>query len=346
MSADLKGAATIFDIAERAGVSVTTVSRTLNGRSDVSARTADKVRQVIEDLGYQPKASARRLASGRSMVLGVLPHPSSADLGSVNYEYITGIVEGAEVADYSVTILPRTIDERRLQQLTLAAQFDGVVLLQVQTHDWRVAALRQSARPFVLIGRTEDTTGISYVDVDLVSASRDLVRKLVAEGHKNIIFIGNSLTRRVRRFSASLLHQGYVEGMNEHSLTPEMLDCEFSIDGVSNAVASALEAMPDTTCFVVGGHVAMAQIQRRLSDWSIRVPERVSIASILPGSVAEMITPQTTSIDLPGRELGREAARSLISRIATPDAAPTQILLTPKVIWRESVRSLHAGGAS
>jgi DNA-binding LacI/PurR family transcriptional regulator len=346
MPADTKGPATIFDIAERAGVSVTTVSRTLNGRSDVSARTADKVRRVIEELSYQPKASARRLASGRSMVLGVLPHPSSADLGSVIYEYITGIVEGAEVADYSVTILPRTIDERRLQQLSLSGQFDGVVLLQVQTHDWRVAALRESTLPFVLIGRTEDTTGISYVDVDLVSASHDLVRKLVAEGHKNIVFIGNSLTRRVRRFSASLLHEGYVAGMAEHALTPEMLDCEFSIDGVSEAIARALEAMPDTTCFVVGGHVAMAQILRRLSDWGIKVPERASIASILPGSVAEMITPQTTTIDLPGRELGREAAQSLIHRIGRPDAPPTQKLLSPRIIWRESVRSLRAGGAT
>ncbi|MCR6670687.1 LacI family DNA-binding transcriptional regulator [Devosia ginsengisoli] len=342
MSSEFQQNLTIFDIAEAAGVSVTTVSRILNNKPDVSAKTIAKVRDVMERLGYQPHASARRLASGRSNVIAVLPHATAGELGSVTYEYITGIVDAAEAGDFSVNLLPRSTTEDKLRSLFGSGQFDGIALLQVQTNDWRVEALRQSGKPFVLVGRTEDTAGVSYVDVDLVRGAHEMVEAVAARGHRRIVLIGNALHQKVRRFSARLIHDGYQSGMAGLGLEPLVIDTEFSIDGVVQAIKDGLTAAPAPSCFFIGGHVAMPQILNRLREDGVDVPGKVSLVSILPDPVAEITTPRTTTIDLPGRELGQHAGRTLIDHV-TGRAGTRQILLPPQIIWRDSVRTTAEG---
>lgn len=342
MSSDSPQNVTIFDIAESAGVSVTTVSRILNNRPDVSAKTVIKVREVMARLNYQPHASARRLASGRSNVIAVLPHASAGELGSVTYEYITGIVDAAEEEDFSVNLLPRSTTQEKLRSLFTAGQFDGVALLQVQTNDWRVDALRESTKPFVLLGRTEDIAGISYVDVDLVRGAHEMVEAVAKAGHTRIALIGNALNQKVRRFSASLIHDGYQSGMQALGLEPLVLDTEFSVDGVVHAVKDGLSVVQQPACFFIGGHVAMPQVLNRLRADGIDIPSRVSLVSILPNSVAEITTPRITTIDLPGREQGLNAGRILIDQI-TGRAGVQQTLLPPNIIWRDSVQSTAGG---
>lgn len=343
MSSEVQQNLTIFDVAEAAGVSVTTVSRILNNKPDVSAKTVEKVRGVMERLGYQPHASARRLASGRSNVIAVLPHATAGELGSVTYEYITGIVDAAEAEDFSVNLLPRSTTEDKLRSLFGTGQFDGIALLQVQTNDWRVNALRESGKPFVLVGRTEDTAGVSYVDVDLIRGAHDMVQSVAAKGHRRIALIGNALQQKVRRFSARLIHDGYQSGMAELGLEPQVIDTEFSIDGVVQAIKDGLAAPEHPTCFFIGGHVAMPQILNRLRQEGVDVPGTASLVSILSDPVAEITTPRTTTIDLPGREMGQHAGRALIDQVAGRGGIK-QTLLPPRIIWRDSVRALTEGG--
>ncbi len=331
---------TIMDIAKRAGVSVTTVSRILNNKPDVSAKTIAKVRAVMDELGYAPHISARRLASGRSNVIAVLPHATSSELGSITYEYLTGIVDGAETEDFSVNLLPRGTSQKKLTSLLPTGQFDGLILLQVQTKDWRVDTLRQNDRPFVLLGRTEDTEGVSFVDVDLIEGARQMIDRLFANGHRHVALVGNALNQPVRRFSAGLLHEGYEKGMADHGLTPVVVNADFSVAGIVAAIREGLERHPDTTCFFIGGHVAMPQVLNALRSDGIEVPAHVSLASILPDSSADLVMPRITTIDLPGRELGQQAARILIDRIKGGTAAQ-QVLLPPQIIWRDSVNTLQ-----
>ena len=333
---------TIFDIASAAGVSVTTVSRILNNKPDVSAKTVAKVHAVMAQMEYQPHASARRLASGRSKVIAVLPHATAGEPGSVTYDYITGIVDAAEEQDYSVTLLPRSTTHEKLRALFIAGQFDGVALLQVQTNDWRVQSLRQSGKPFVLLGRTEDVEGLSFVDVDLVRGARELVDMIVEAGHRRIALIGNALHQKVRRFSAGLLHEGYQAGMAAHGLAPQVIDAEFNIEGVVEAIKAGLAARPAPSCFFIGGHVAMAQILNRLRLEGIEVPRHASLVSILPESVAETTAPRITTIDLPGRELGLQVGRILLQQV-TGKTGVTQTLLPPVLTWRDSVRTMQEG---
>ena len=331
---------TISDIAERAGVSVTTVSRILNNRPDVSARTTARVKAVMAELGYQPQVSARRLASGRSSVIAVLPHATSSELGTVTYEYLTGVVDGAEADDFSVNLLPRGTSREKLKALLGTGQFDGLVLLQVQTNDWRVDVLRQSGRPFVLVGRTEDTAGISFVDIDLIEAARSMVDRLVESGHRSITFIGNTLRLPVRRFSAGLLLEGYRQGMAAHELAPHVLDTGFDIDSIVGTIVQGLAQNPQTSCFFIGGHVAMPQIMNRLRDQGVSVPADVSLVSILPESTADITFPRVTTIELPGRELGQHAARILINQVLGRSGI-RQELLPPHIAWRDSVAILE-----
>jgi len=332
---------TISDIAGRAGVSVTTVSRVLNKKPDVSAKTATNVKAVMQELGYQPQASARRLAAGRASVIAVLPHESSSsEPGSITYEYLTGIVDGAEEEEFAVSLLPRGTSPDRLKALLSSGQFDGLVLLHVQTNDWRVDVLRNAGKPFVLIGRTENTHDVSYVGVGMRAASNALMKQVFAAGHRNVAFIGNSLSSPVRVFSATLFSDGYHTSMNDAGLEPHVIDAEFSVEGIVDAISQGRAEKPETTCFFIGGHVVMPQVLSRLQAQGISVPDDISLVSILPASTAEMVSPQLSAIDFPGQELGREASKILLDQVLR-NIGTVQKLLTPQIVWRDSVLSLE-----
>ena len=186
---------TINDVARAAGVSVSTVSRILNDKPDVSAETRQRVMQVIDDLGYAPHAGAQGLAGGRNRSIAVL-YPSDHEFTGTEFDFFLGASRAAGKSDYLFSLIVEVITEQRLLNLFRSNQVSGVVLMEILLHDWRVELLKEHNYPFVMIGHCEKNIGLSYVDFDFSEAVKLACQHLMALGHRSIALLNlGGLTR-------------------------------------------------------------------------------------------------------------------------------------------------------
>ena len=144
---------TIVDIAKAAGVSVSTVSRILNNKPDVAEETRQRVLQVIEEQRFAPQMSWQQLRSGKSRFIA-LHFPQ--DFNPPAQTIITSAARRCEKAGYSLNLIVGPLNENDLLAIYRSGQADGIILVEILTHDWRVELLRQHDMRFVMIGRSAD----------------------------------------------------------------------------------------------------------------------------------------------------------------------------------------------
>jgi transcriptional regulator with XRE-family HTH domain len=190
------GDLTIDDIARLAGVSVSTVSRILNDKPDVALGTRQRVKQVMNDLGYSPHTLAQRLAVRRSRSIAlVFPLGNTAGRAEVAI-FIVKAAFAAEAENYLFSLVAAPMTESRLLSLYRSAQVEGVILMEIHMDDWRVELLKKYDYPFVMIGRCADNTGLSFVDLDFEAAIVIAVDHLVQLGHRHIAFFNSGALRQ------------------------------------------------------------------------------------------------------------------------------------------------------
>src|SRR5688572_12209753 len=157
----------IGEIARRAGVSRSTVSYALSGKRPVSATTAQRINDVIAELGYRPNASARALAEGRTRTLSLVIPPASRRLTDVQLSFVAGVVEAAATHDLDVLLSPSGGDhDRSFERVVTGRRVDGVILMEIRLEDERVTRLEQTGQPFVTIGHTAHPHGTWGPDLD------------------------------------------------------------------------------------------------------------------------------------------------------------------------------------
>ncbi|HEU0256663.1 MAG TPA: LacI family DNA-binding transcriptional regulator, partial [Microbacteriaceae bacterium] len=248
-------AATMADVARRAGVSVTTVSFVVNGTKHVAPKTAARVRTAMQELHYQRNALARALASQRSHILALLFPALDRRLGRTDLTFITAAVTAAAKRGYHLVIWPIGQDAGQLSELLAARLADGVLVMEVTLEDARVALLRQAGVPFTMIGRTRDLTGLSYVDVDFELATSEALDHLRGLGHTRIVLVLEDLAGTpMRDYGPHVrVRSTYEEEMRRHGLSPQILYCAATSDGGRRAAQEILAEAPDTTAVVALG---------------------------------------------------------------------------------------------
>src|SRR5712691_5102717 len=187
---------TIDDVARLAGVSVSTVSRILNDKPDVALSTRQRVKQVMDDLGYSPHTLAQRLAERRSRSIAlVFTQRRSAGRDEVAI-FIVQEAFSAEAENYLFSLVAAPTTESRLLNLYRSAQVEGVILMEIHLDDWRVELLKKHGYPFVMIGRCADNSGLSFIDLDFESAIVVAADHLVQLGHRRIGFLNSGALRQ------------------------------------------------------------------------------------------------------------------------------------------------------
>src|SRR5579864_3371681 len=197
---------TLEDVAKGAGVSMKTVSRVVNNEPNVADDTRRQVLRVIAEMGYVPHLQAQRLASGRTRSIAL--HYPLSDPGLISNEiemnFITGIALAAAEAEYFFSLMTGELTHSGLLKVCRGAQADGLVLMQVALDDWRVNLLRDNDYPFVMIGRTANNDGLSYIDLDFEGAILEAYAHLVGLGHRHIAFLTFSEDWRLRGLGPSM----------------------------------------------------------------------------------------------------------------------------------------------
>ncbi|WP_328348758.1 LacI family DNA-binding transcriptional regulator [Micromonospora sp. NBC_00421] len=307
------------DVARLAQVSVSTVSYVLTGARPISPATRAKVLAAMAELDYQPHAMARGLASRRSRILGLLLPMDERGLGATETAFVTGAAAAASAVGYHLVLSPvgGGGDLDGLRRLASQRMFDGVVLMEVQLTDERVTALQQAGVPLVLIGRTGDTDGLSYVDIDFAQTVREAVAHLVGLGHRQIVYVNHSAETLASGYGPALrTRDAFVTAMTGHGLEPVMIPAEDSAAGGRAALAAAFARAPGLTAVLAMNEAAIFGILGELTARGLAVPDDVSVVSMVTSpQVAELATPALTAMTSPGSAMGRIAIEALVRHL-------------------------------
>jgi len=208
----------IAALAESLGISTSTVSRALNGYTDVSAKTRARVETAAKAMGYQPHPVAHRLATGRT---GAIALVSSVRTGNFLDATFAALLSGAAEAlrDHGYfalsVVLPTGEDElSELSRFLDGRLVDGILLARTRTNDPRVTLLQQRGVPFITHGRTQFNAPHSWVDTDNEQAFFLATERLIGLGHRHIAFINGHPNMNF----AALREQGFRRAIQAHRL--------------------------------------------------------------------------------------------------------------------------------
>ena len=311
---------TIKDIAERCGVSVSTVSRVLNNHPDVSAANRERVLAVVQELHYVPNNSARDLVKPAADSIGLV-------VRGVGNPFFTGIIRAIErmIAEAGYTMVLHQIqsgeDELRSgAELARSKRLLGLILLG-GCFDYTPEQTASLGVPFVCCTYTNsfgtlDRMEYSSVSIDDEQAAYRAVRLLTDHGHRKIGVILES----VRDHSISQLrYKGYCQALEDSgiSMDPELVQETVSFDMQAGyAAAEKLLSRRDdfTAAFVVSDAMAVA-VMKALHDHGKRVPEDCSVVAIDGIDMSAYSIPTLTTLVQPQKEMGESSVRILVDMI-------------------------------
>jgi DNA-binding LacI/PurR family transcriptional regulator len=320
--------ATMREVAERAGVSIATVSFVLNNTKPVSAPTRQRIEAAVAELGFQRNVVARALASRRTRIIALAYPALEHRLGGSVSEFITSAAREASASDYHLVVWPVSNDGAELSELVGQGLVDGVLLMEVQLDDARVERLRSVDIPFALIGRTENPEGLDYVDIDFDATIDLAVDHLWELGHRRIALVsGNQEVPGFERYGPYVrLEQSYLRVAAERGLEPVVLYAMQTARSGRDAAAELTRIAPGVTAVLVVTEPAAAGLVAELHRLGRHVPREVSVVSVT-GSIemAQAPDPPLTVVTAAGIELGRLGVQSLVRGWAGRPPRPPQL---------------------
>ena len=306
--------ATIADVAARAGVTKSTVSHALSRKRPVAPDTRLRIEQAIADLGYHPNPIAQRLAAGRSRAIGFVFPLYAPQIAGYEMRFISAAANAVSQAGYAFVLLTQPDREgNTLDQFFYSGLLDGVILMQVRGHDPRVEALKEAGLPFVLIGRTADNTGLTYVDIDIVAAMTRCVTYLAELGHRQIACLHQDDPEF--GFGERTLI-GYRTACATHGLSAVMRPCGLSTESGQQAMETLLEEHPETTGVIVWNDLAAWGANQTAIAAARRVPGDLSIICFDQSNISSLVPFHPTVVDVRPEEMSRRAAEMLLAILA------------------------------
>lgn len=318
---------TLAAVAARAGVSIASASRALNG-GIASTSTISRVQQAADDLGYRPNLMARGLQSGRTGQVAMLV----PDAANPVYARMMSALQSALDAT-GIRLLMQQVPAEPVDAVAAlsAGLVDGAIVVALRVTDEVVAAVRDAAVPVVVLGLV-DAPGIDSVRADSRSGMGLLVEHLVGRGARRIGLIVGPVDTTPGRTRLD----GFVAACEQQGIAADLV--EVADDFTHAAARPAARAMLDRVVpdAIVAANDAMALATlRECATRGLRVPHDLLLAGLDDTEPAELSVPSLTSVDLGAHERARIAARTLLSRI--DGAAPTgQQAVAPRLVVRES----------
>lgn len=334
---------TLRDLSRHLGLSVTQVSRALNGHSDVSAETRLRVTEAARNLKYQPNLSARKLATGRSGMVGlVLPGKPTSPGESFFVQMIAGlssyfsrrerqfVLHIAETGDNIVDVYRRLIDGGGL---------DGFVLLSPVAEDPRVSYLRARDLPFVIHGRTEPVPDYPFFDIDNEAVGYTLTRLLLRRGHRRIAFLNGPRGHTYVEWR----RDGYLRALREAGAEPDpalhLSDDMTEAFGMIGALR-LLTAPDPPSGIVCGNPLILKGVFQTLTSLGLTIPGDISVVAHdddLPGVRTAGFDPAVTVTRSPLAISWQPLAELLLDRMDGRPLAELQRWGPVEVIERDSV---------
>lgn len=321
---------TIHEIGEKAGVSIATVSRALNGSGPVRDTTMQKIRDAMEALGYQMPAQKQQRTG---VLLASVPDMTNPFSSAV----VRGISDAAEKRNYRTAFYVNDSYDFPASYSFLedASFFDGLILAHTLP-DESVAARLAARRPTVLCTEPLPGCALPYVAIDDFEAARSAANYLISMGRKKIACINSSLAnqyarRREQGFRASMKQAG-LPVREEWVLHLPAVD----FDVAYGSLAPLFEGTERPDALFCVSDVYAASAIRYAAAHGIRVPRELSVLGFDDIPLASMLTPAITTIRQPAYQMGVQACSLLIEQIEHPSTLPSRMILNTDLIVRGS----------
>jgi DNA-binding LacI/PurR family transcriptional regulator len=328
---------TIIDIAKASGVSVSTVSRILNGRPDVASDTRQRVLHIIEENGYAPQAQWQQIALGRSRTICLHYPIGHTSFGQIAMEYILGVTEACDEHEYFLNLATTPLNETSLLKLYRSGHIDGMILMEVHTQDWRVDLLRQNQLPFVMIGHPEQTQGLSFFDMDFEGAATLAVDYLHSLGHREICLFSIEPGQPKKTYGPAVRSVlGYNNAREKYQLPNLFREAPNDVHEVERVCQELLRTNCNTTAIITTSSTALLGVLHVVRALQLRIPEDISILALAPEPVAQFTSPSLTTIQFPSRAMGHDACTTLIEHLEGNTSEVKQVLVPTELIIHES----------
>lgn len=336
--------ATLKDIARTLDLSITQVSRALNDHSDVSEETRLRVKETARAMNYHPNASARKLVSGRSGMVGlVVPQHRNIGQDGIFLEVVAGL--SAQFSGRGMQFVLHIMAEHEpalpvYQKLIGKAMLDGFVLIDPQDHDPRIDFLKKSGIAFVVHGRVGKTIDYPYFDIENEQLAYDLATHLADRGHSRIAFLNGIAGRSY----VTVREQGYRRALGDagaDDLSHLHHNSEMDeANGLTATIRLFSGDAPRPTAIICGNVRLARGVYQGLAALGLKVPGDVSVVAHddeLPSLRASAFFPALTVTKAPLRDSWEPLADCLTGAIEGKPLAGLQRIGSYTFIERNSV---------
>lgn len=312
-----KQSITIYDVAKKAGVSMATVSRVVNGNPNVKPGTRKKVMEVIDELDYRPNAVARGLASKKTTTVGVI----IPDVTNVYFSSLArGIDDVATMYKYNIILANSDGNEEKEIQVfntLLAKQVDGIIYMGTHLTEKLREQIKRSKTPVVLAGSIDHKNEFVSVHVDYVKAVKEAVNNLLAHGDKRVAFVSGPLNYPI---NGEYRLKGYKEALAENGIEFDQ-DLVFETNDSYRAGETlwpALSAAHADAAFVADDELATGVLNGAV-DAGAQIPAEFEVVTGNDSKLTQIVRPKLSSITQPLYDIGAVAMRCLTKMMNKED---------------------------
>lgn len=333
-------AVTIRDVAKQLNLSITTVSRALDGYDDVAQDTRERVRSAARKMGYVPSSAARNLRRQRADIIGyIIPASGTRFADPFFSEFMAGLGDQAVSHNFDLlvsTASPDTPEEKQIYTRWVQSRLvDGVILSRMRLDDWRAKYLRKNHFPFVVHGRTQGKADYPFIEIDSRTGFAMLVKHLAERGHTRIAYIGapEKFTLQRDRFA------GYCDGLEAAHIAFDVKLVavgDLTRAGGYQAAQALLGVKKPPTAIIGANDLTAEGVLRAARERGIHVGRELSVAGYDGTEESAHTQPPLTTLSQPVYETARHLVTMLLAIIQGEPLTDHQIILQPQLIVRAS----------
>jgi len=339
-------AITIKDVAREAGVSITTVSKIINGTPTISQATTEKVQAIMDRLEYIPNKRAANFsrAATKNIVFLATLAKGQVFMNPHMFEMICGIQNELSVHGYTLTLVDtsrETNDGELARKIILEKSADGIIVFGESINKSTADFITNKGFPHIVIGKPEFTHRVCWIDFNNVLSGETAAQHLIQCGYKRIAFIGGKKDQGISLYRL----QGAQLYLQEHGadiIEKDIYYIDYDVRESYNAALSLLKQNTRPDAIICESSLIAVGVMKALDENDIVVPTDMGVIMIDDHPYSKAIFPSPTVVNIDIYDLGVQAAKSLLRKIKDP-ALQMQIYTTlPELIKRETTRKIES----
>ena len=321
----------IRGVAARAGVSIATVSRTINRVPTVDRALAERVWAVVEEFNYMPNTQARALVSGKSRLLGLIV---SEITNPFFPELIHEFEQVAVERGYEILIASTNYERKTMEQCArrmMERKVDGVAVMTFGIEDFLFERFREDEIPVVFVDAAPDRPLSRALTVDYRAGIYEGVQHLAVLGHRRIGFITGPLRLR----SSEARRAAFLECLRSTGIQAEptwIVEGEHTLESGRDAMTKILALKERPTAIMCSNDMTAIGVQHALFEAGLKVPEDFSLIGFDDIHLAEYTIPPLTTVRMSCKDLAMNAVNALLQSLQPEDAKPQGMIPTRLIV--------------